>query len=176
MTTLKQKELIGELISKLSADEKLLYEPVINYLLGLDYLVTKRKKTAFTIEFEKYGRVILKLEHGTQHKTDPAPYLGFWLRFSASEKYSKVFQDAVNHRPKAWVERGREWEPKDCSCGLCKGKPRFYHYIREDGTSFDDCGGYTKRIPGITSGDVPEILRMIKEQDEHFHEMSAATP
>lgn len=47
----------------------------------------------------------------------------------------------------------------------------FYRYTREDGTSFDSCGGYTKHIPGITSGDVPEILKMIKEQDKYFEEM-----
>ena len=173
MLTLKQKELIDELISKLNADEKLLCEQVINYLLELGYTVKRRKEATFTIEFEKYGRVIVKLKHGKQYITDPAPHLTFWLRFSASDQYTKVFQDAVNHRSKAWIERGQEWQPRNCCCGLCKGKPRFYHYTREDGTTFDDCGGYTKRIPGVTSGDVPEILRMIKEQDEHFEEMLA---
>jgi len=144
---------------------------VINYLLELDYKAKRRKKSTFTIEFEKYGRVIVKLEYGKQYITDQAPHLSFWLRFSASDQYTKIFQDAVNHRPKAWIERGKEWQPGGCGCGLCKGKPRFYHYTREDGTSFDGCGGYTKRVPGVTSGDVPEILRMIKEQDAHFAEM-----
>ena len=171
MPTLNQKELIDELFSKLNEDEKLLCEPVANYLFELGYKVKRRKKAAFTVEFEKYGRVIVKLEHGKQYITDVTPRLSFWLRFSANDKYSKVFQDAVNHRSKAWIERGQEWQPRDCYCGLCKGKPRFYHYTREDGTSFDDCGGYTKRVPGVTPGDVPEILRMIKKQDEHFKEM-----
>lgn len=88
--------------------------------------------------------------------------------------YTKVFQDAVNHRCKAWVERGQQWQPMESACcAMCKGKPRFYHYTREDGTSFDGCGGYTKLVPGVTSKDVPEILRLIKEQDEYFNEMFA---
>lgn len=78
----------------------------------------------------------------------------------------------MNRRPEAWVKRDQYWRPMagDC-CGLCKGKPRFYHYIAEDGTQFDGCGGYTKQVAGVTSKDVPEILKMIKEQDAHFIEM-----
>ena len=171
MPTPKQTELINELMLKLNDDEKLLCTSVIDYLLELGYTAKKRKKSVFTIEFEKYGRIIAKMEHGVQYKTDPAPYLRFSLRFSACDHYSKVFQDAVNRRPRAWIERGQYWQPRECYCGVCKGKPRFYHYTRDDGTTFDDCGGYTKQVPGVTSGDVPEILRMIKEQDAHFHEM-----
>lgn len=172
MVILKQMNLINELMWKIDEDEKLLCKPVIDYLLELGYSVKKRKKSTFTIEFEKYGRVIAKLEHGKVYKTDSAPHLSFWLRFSASNQYTKVFQDAVNHRPEAWVKRGQYHQPKnfDC-CGLCKGKPKFYHYISEDGTQFDGCGGYTKRIHDAASKDVPDILRMIKEQDEHFKEM-----
>lgn len=147
---------------------------MINYLLELGYRVKKRKKATFSIEFKKYGRMIVKLEHGKQYITDSMPYFSFWLRFSASDEYSKVFQDAVNNRSKAWIKRDQYWQPKDDDCcELCKGKPRFYRYTREDGTSFEGCGGYTKRVHGVTLDDVPEILRMIKEQDEHFEEMFA---
>ena len=173
MAASKQVELIGELLSKLTDDEKLLCEPVIEYLLELGYTVKRRKKSTFTIEFEKYGHVIIKLEHGKKYITDPAAILHFWMRFSACDEYTQVFQDAVNRRAEAWIKRGQQWQPISKCCGGCRGKQRFYHYINEDGARFDGCGGYTKWVPGVTSKDVPEILRMIKEQDAHFTEMFA---
>ena len=91
----KQTELINELISKLNDDEKLLCEPVINYLLELGYKAKRRKKSTFIIEFEKYGRVIIKLEHGQTSVNEFVPHLMFWMRFSASDKYSQVFQEAL---------------------------------------------------------------------------------
>ena len=168
--TAKQTDLINEFISMLNDDEKLLCEPVIKYLTELGYTVKRRKKCTFMIEFEKYGRVISKLEYGKYNMADPSPHLMFWLRFSASDKYSKVFQDAVNRRPEAWIKRGQQWPQKFTCCKSCKNNPRFYHYTNEDGTQFDGCGGYTKWVPGLTSKDVPEILRMIEEQDIHFSE------
>jgi len=168
-------KLIDELMSKLNDDEKLVCGPVIDHLLELGYTVKKCKKSTFTIKFEKCGRAIVKLEHGKQYKTDLEPHLSFWLRFSASNQYPQKFQDAVDRRSPAWVKRGQHWQPQnpESCCGLCKGKPRFYHYTAEDGSMFESCGGYTKRVPGVTVEDVPEILRMIKVQDAHFAEMLA---
>ena len=170
--TSKQEGLVDEFMTKLNNNEMLLCKPIINYLLGLQYKVKKRKKSTFVIEFEKYGRIIVKLEHGKTNKTDPAPYLKFYLRFSASNKYTKLFQEAVNRRPEAWIKRNQYWQPKDHDCcGLCHGKPRFYHYISENGTRFDGCGGYTKWVPDVSLKNVPEILKMIREQDVHFQEI-----
>ena len=171
MATEKQLALINELMHKLNEDERLLCEPVINYLLELGYNVKKRKKSTFTIEFENYGRVIVKLEYGKMWMNEPVPHLMFWMRFSASDNYSQIFQDAVNRRPEAWIKRNQHWQPinaEQCKSCHCHGKPRFYHYTAEDGTKFDGCGGYTKYVPGATSKDIPEILQMIKEQDEYF--------
>ena len=125
------------------------------------------KKSTFVIKFDKCGRTIAKFEVGHDGK------LSFWLRFSASNQYSKTFQDAVNHRNKAWILRGQDWQPiniESC-CGLCKGIPQLYHYTRDDGTFFEECGGYAKRVHGVTYNDVPEILQMIKEQDNYFCKM-----
>lgn len=174
MSASKQAELINELMSMLNEDEKLLCEPVISYLTDLQYTAKQRKKSTFTIEFEKHGRVIVKLEYGKAAKADLLPHLIFWMRFSACDRYTKIFQDAVNQRPEAWIKRGEHWKPQEGGCcGTCRGKPRFYHYTNEEGTSFDNCGGFTKRVPGVTHEDVPDILRMIKVQDEHFIEMLA---
>ena len=97
----------------------------------------------------------------------------FWLRFSASEEYTQVFHDAVNRRSEAWVKRGQYWQPTTKCCAACRGIPRFYRHTADDGNSFDFCGGFTKYVPGVTSNDVPEILRMIKKQDEHFTDIFA---
>ena len=59
----------------------------------------------------------------------------------------------------------------ECCCGLCKGNPQLYHYTRDDGTSFEGCGGYAKHVHGVTYNNVPEILQMIKVQDNYFNEM-----
>ena len=167
MLTVKQTALVNELLSRLSCDEVLLCEPVIKKLLEIGYIPVRHKKSTFVIKFDKLGRTIAKLEVGHDSK------LSFWLRFSASSQYSKTFQDAVNHRNKAWILRGQDWQPIDIEscCGLCKGNPQLYHYVRNDGTSFEGCGGYTKHVHGVTYNDVPEILQMIKEQDNYFNEM-----
>ena len=169
MGTARQTELIDALLSQLHDEEKALCEPLIRYLLELGYTPKKHKKSTFAVEFEKNGRIIAKMEttgHGR---------LLVWLRFSASDTYSKVFHDAVKRRPEAWIKRNQEWvehDVKNC-CGLCKGWPRLYHHINDDGSRINRCGGYTIMIQGLAFADVPEALRLIKEQDEYFTELLA---
>ena len=167
----KQEELIGELMSMLDEDDKRLCEPVIAYLLELGYTPKKHKKSTFVVSFEKKGRLIVKLEYGKQYKADPAPFLTFWLRYSASDAYSEKFQEPViklmeAHKEKHGARMG-EFDPARC-CGLCKGKPHFYAHTWPDGTKDSWCGGFTMRFAHLTAEDVPEIKRHIKNQDEFY--------
>lgn len=164
MATAKQTELIGSLLGQMSDDESSLCKPIIQWLLDLGYTPGKHKKSTFVVAFEKHGRIIAKMEVNHQKK------LVFWLRFSACSHYSQVFQDAVKRRPDAWIKRNQEWVNHDISrcCGLCKGNPRFYHHINDDGSRIDRCGGYTLIVPGISHAHLPEILQLIKEQDDYF--------
>ena len=166
MGTSKEAELITELLSKLNDEDKLLCEPVINELLALDYIPKRHKKSNFVVKFEKYGRIIIKLEVGHDG------LLKFHMRYSACTAYPEIFIKSAMQRNAAWVKRGQYWDnhdPNHC-CGLCKGNPRLYHVVQDNGTEVDTCGGFTKHIQGVTYHDVPDILRMIKEQDKYFTE------
>ena len=169
----KQAELIGTLLSQLSEGEKRLCEPVIEYLLALGYIPKKHKKSTFVVSFEKKGRIIVKLEYGKQYQADPAPFLSFWLRYSASDDYSSIFQKPIidlmeTHKKKHGARMG-EFDIDRC-CGLCKDNPRLYTHVWPDGTKDSWCGGFTMRFSDLTFEDVPEILRHIKNQDAFFEE------
>ena len=91
----------------------------------------------------------------------------------ANGRYSKLFQNAVAKRPEAWIKRNQEYvnhNLKDC-CRNCKGKPRLYYFINDDGKEIVRCGGYTLPIPDVTHNDVSEILKLIKEQDNFFKDI-----
>jgi len=165
--TANQTELVHTLLAQMSGGESALCAPVIDGLLELGYVPKKHKKSAFAVEFEKHGRIIAKME------ISPEKGLIFWLRFSAGESYSQIFEDAVKRRPEAWVKRDQQWVSQDVSkcCGLCKGNPRFYHHINGEGVRIDRCGGYTLPVPGVTAADLPELLRLIGEQDDFFEKL-----
>lgn len=166
MVTSKQIDLVHQLLENLNDEDRLLCEPVINKLLELDYTPKKHKKSNFVIEFEKYGRVMIKLEVGHDG------LLKFHMRYSACTSYPEIFVKAARQRSAAWVKRGQYWDNHDLNhcCGLCKGNPRLYHVVQDNGTEVDTCGGFTKYIQGVTHHDVPDILRMIMEQDKYFVE------
>ena len=118
----KQAGLIGELMSLLNEDERRFCKPVIEYLIDLGYAPKKHKKSTFVVSFVKNGRIIVKLEYGKQYKADPAPFLAFWLRYSASDDYSPKFQKPIiklmeKHKEKHGVRMG-EFNTARC-CGLC---------------------------------------------------------
>lgn len=165
MQTTQQIMLVDTLISQLTNDEKKLCEPIINYLVELGYTPKKHKKSSFAIEFEKSGRIIAKMETGGNPK-----HLTFWLRFSACKDYSKIFEDAVARRPDAWIKRNQKHvnhNIENC-CNNCKGNPRFYHFINSNGDKIERCGGFTLPISGVTYNELPELLKLIKEQDAYF--------
>lgn len=61
MVTVKQKAMIDELLAKMKDDDSSFCKPVISNLLDLGYTPKKHKKSTFVIEFEKYGRIIVKM-------------------------------------------------------------------------------------------------------------------
>ena len=168
MPNKKQNELIECLMEKLNDNEKLFCESVINNLLELEYLPRKHRKSNFVVEFEKNGRIIVKIE--IKPLKDSGTSLLFWLRFSGCKKYPKKFREAAERRPEAWIKRNQYYKNHNIEkcCGLCKGSPRFYYINNDDHTKTIRCGGYTIQIPGITSDDISDTLKLIKEQDIYF--------
>ena len=163
---------IQSMIDQLNEEDRLFCRPVINRLLELGYTPKKHKKSTFTVSFEKNGRIISKMEVGRNQR------LIFWLRFSANEKYSPRFEEAVKRRPEAWIKRGQQYENHNVSncCGLCKGKPQLYHHIDSEGVRVERCGGYTIMVPGVSVQDVPETLRLIENQDRYFENLKIFIP
>ena len=93
------------------------------------------------------------------------------MRYSACKSYPKIFKEAAKIRNAAWVKRGQFFTNQnvnDC-CGLCNETPSLYHIIQDNGTEVKACGGYTKYVPKISIGDIPDVLQMIKEQDAYFN-------
>jgi len=171
MPTPKQTELISELLMKLKKEDKALCEPVINHLLTLGYVPKKHKKSTFVVAFEKKGHKIVKLEYGKWYKSDPTPFLTFWLRYSASDDFSLKFQEPIiklmkDHEEKNGKRMG-EFDTDKC-CGLCKGNPRLYTHTWPDESKDSWCGGFTMRFKDLTKEDVPEIVRHINNQDIFF--------
>ena len=165
MQTEKQAELIKTLVSYTHDDDRMLCESISKRLIELGYTPKKHKKSTFVVSFEKNGRLIAKMEIGGDPKC-----LTLFLRFSACEGYSQIFEDAVARRPESWVKRNQEYvsfKIEEC-CGNCKGKPRFYYFINDDGIKIDRCGGYTLPIPGVKSDNIPEIIELIEKQDEYL--------
>jgi len=172
----KQAELIDTLMSQLSEDEKTLCGAVIDYLLELGYMPKRHKKGTFVVAFEKKGRKIVKLEYGKHLKSDPTPFLTFWLRYSASDDLSPKFQEPIMKMSKAHEEkhgeRMGEFGERYQHCGKCKDDPRLYTYVWPDGTKDSWCGGYTlMSFRNLTTEDVSEIFRHIKNQDEYYNNL-----
>jgi len=169
MAVSKQLNILDELLLQLRDDDKQFCEPLIHLLLEIGYKPKRHKKSTFLIDFVKYSRVIVKFEIGHDGQ------LKFWMRYSACKSYPDVFKEAVKIRNTAWVKRGQFFTNQNIKgcCGLCNETPSFYHIIQDNGTEVNACGGYTKYIPDVTINDVPDILRMIKEQDIYFNETFA---
>ncbi|MCL1827364.1 MAG: hypothetical protein FWG20_04910, partial [Candidatus Cloacimonetes bacterium] len=164
-TTLKQKEIFAEFVKLLSETEANLCVPVIDYLLELGYTLhrTKEKK----IEFRKFGYNILKIEQHSVLYGKATPKLVVSFRFSACESYSKVFQEAISRKTVAMLKSGGEYKSLEKCCGFCK-VPRRYKYYDEHGNAIYRCGISVHDIRDLTIDDLPELLDLIKEQDEYF--------
>lgn len=163
MASGKQTGLIAEMSAKFG-DKWDTFKPITERLIEMGYKPARRKKSTYMVEFEKYGKIISKMELSNEF----GPL--FWFRFSGCKSYPPLFHQALRRRPVAWVKRGQDWQNHDKSkcCGLCRSEPRFYRHMNNSGEEIERCSGYTVAVPGVTVEDVPDILRMIDEQDEYF--------
>ncbi|MCL1827540.1 MAG: hypothetical protein FWG20_05795 [Candidatus Cloacimonetes bacterium] len=161
----KQKGTIAEFLKLLNEDDFDIYKPVLDYLLELGYLPHKTKEKK--LEFRKFGYTILKIvcESCVKRKTGTEVMISF--RFSACKEYSQVFQEAISKRTVAMIKRDEYYKSLEKCCGFCK-MPRLYKYLDEKGNTIYRCGLTTKDIWNITALHIPELLNLIKEQDEYF--------
>lgn len=157
----KKSNIAETFLSMLSADERLIYEPIIAHLLELGYRPQKQSVRGYVVSFKHtlHDRQIAKI--GIRGKK---PAVFFALRFSACAGYSQRFVDVVRDI----VLASDQYVVRCDTCRLCKGDRHMYTYELPNGEIASRCGAYAYEIPGVTLEDVDEIKRLIKEQHEYF--------
>ena len=98
---------------------------------------------------------------------DHSPY--FALRFSACKGYSQKIENIV----RAYIEKNPDRLFPHCEDGKCVfradgDRTPFYEYAYPDGEVKSFCGGFALVIPDITSDDIDEIKRLIREEHEYL--------
>ncbi|MCL2064152.1 MAG: hypothetical protein FWG98_07250 [Candidatus Cloacimonetes bacterium] len=167
MPTPKQKELINTFISQLSNDAKQIYEPVVEHLLKLGYVPKKvRENIAFT--HPVLNKYMVKM--GIKKGKHPVPFLA--LRFSACRDYSQRFADIVKSPISKYPHKIPGCLENKCSWCLGEPESHIYSYTFPDSETKYHCGAYVPEIPNISLDDVPEILKLITEQDKYFQKYS----
>lgn len=163
MKTKKQEELINEFLSKLGEELRPLYQEIILYLSEIGYHPYKQR--AYIIfKHDLHNKQMSKT--GIRVNKDKSPF--FALRFSACKGYSERFVEIV----KSAVSEDNFSEAKCMynGCDFCRGEAatRVYTYTLPDGEIRSHCGAVALEIPNITSDDLGEIRKLIREEHEYL--------
>jgi hypothetical protein len=91
------------------------------------------------------------------------------LKFYASKEYSHLFQEAVRMTIEEY-----DYKYTGCyKCGKCTDGLKGYVYTYNDGRTYFRCGGELISLPSISDKDVPEIIKLLERQHEHYLTMKA---
>lgn len=163
MKTKKQEELVASFLSMLGEDDRAVYRDLITYLSELGYNPNK-DKASIVFKHELHNKQMAKV--GIKNDSKQSPF--FALRFSACRDYSKRFADIVSDNIKK--RPARVARCVDNACGYCAGEPYTHVYTCKspDGVTKTHCGAYALEIPDISSGDVGEIKKLIKEEHDYL--------
>lgn len=164
MKTRRQEELVNSFLSLLGDEIRPLYQEIIMYLSELGY---NPKKEGLRISFKHdlHNKQMAKMGMARGKKSSPI----FMLRFSACGEYSQKFAEIVREAAVKYPDDARNCVTGGCD--YCAGEPdtHIYTYTFPDGERKYHCGSYALEIPDITSDDVEEIKKLIKE--EHVYLM-----
>ncbi|WFR59573.1 hypothetical protein QA584_10910 [Anaerocolumna sp. AGMB13025] len=163
------EEFILEFYEMISSEERLVYQPIIEALVELDYTPIRKRTKGFILSFNNlaHNRVIARL--GVREGTGKA---FFGLRFSSCIKYSDKFASVIRDR----ILSSNNRLAKCGDCGYCKGDKFVYTYTFPNGESKDACGAFVLDIPEVTISDVSEIRKLIAEQHEYFMKYALYVP
>lgn len=163
MKTKRQEELVTSYLAMLDDEIRLLYRDVIMYLSELGYNPSKEKSN-ISFKHDLHNKQIAKI--GVKKNKEQAPF--FALRFSACRDYSQRFYNIVAENITRYPTRTARCVNNDCN--FCGGEANTHVYtcILPDGESKTHCGAYAIEIPDITSGDIGEIKKLIKEEHEYL--------
>ena len=145
----------------ISAEEKLVYQPIINLLIKRGYTPMKKQTKGYILSFSNlsHNRVIARF--GVWEGGGNA---FFGLRFSSCTSYSHKFAQVVRDR----ILSSNNRLAKCGECGFCKGDKFVYTYTFPDGEMKAACGAFVLDIPDVTINDIDEIERLIDEQHTYF--------
>jgi len=157
----KQNKLIDIFLSMIDDDKKLIYSPILSYLIELGYKPQRQKTQDYVIAFKHtlHGKQIAKIGIHQKERT-----VFFALRFSACVKYSQKFSDVIRDM----VLSSNQFIPMCDICKLCKGDKHVYTHELPGGEKVSRCGAYAYEIPDITVEDISEIKRLLNEQHAYF--------
>ena len=161
----KWETFINEFYGMINSEEKLVYKPIIEELIKLDYTPLRKRTRGFILSFSNLAHNRVLARFGIREGSEKA---FFGLRFSSCTTYSDKFADAVRGR----ILSSNNRLAKCGTCGYCKGDKFVYIYTFPNGESKAACGTFVLEIPDVTLSDVHEIKRLINEQHEYFMKYS----
>ena len=166
MRTERQRALIEEFLSKLPPELSEVYRELILHLSKLGY-DPKKQRAAIVFNCARHNKQLVKT--GFDRRGEPF----FALRFSACKGYSQRFSDIVrdavcgeNYKEPNCVSKGEDF---------CKGPidQRLYTYELPTGEKRRHCGAKALAIPGLSKEDIPEIERLMEEEDRFLQKYEA---
>jgi len=157
----KWEEFINEFYGMISNEEKLVYQPIIDTLIELDYTPMKKRTKGFILSFNNLAHNRVLARFGVREGGGKA---FFGLRFSSCKDYSDKFANVIRDR----ILSSNNRLAKCGQCGYCKGDKFVYAFTFADGENKAACGAFVLEIPDIELSDVGEVKRLIKEQHEYF--------
>lgn len=163
MKTKRQKELIASFLSMLNDEKRLIYQDILMYLNELAYYPSKEKSN-ISFKHDLHNKQIAKI--GIKKNNEQSPF--FALRFSACKHCSQKFSDLVNENIIKYPSRTGRCINNGCNYCAGKADTHVYTYILPDGERKTHCGAYAIEIPNISSNEIEEIKRLIKEEHEYL--------
>ena len=156
--TKKMEEFINGIIEELPKEEQEVYKELTAFCLSLGLnpkKVNKKDTTAIDFMNTKKNYSILRFGLDSQGTI-------FGLRYYASEQYAEKFHQAIRE-----IIDSYKGEYVGCyNCGNCQGH---YIYHHPDGKEYVRCGFAMVPVQGITMEDVPEVKRLIENQNELYN-------
>ncbi len=170
--TKRQEALAEQFMSALNDEDRVLFGSLFGCLTELGY-VPQKERANLTFKHDKHHKQIAKM--GMKKGTDAVPAL--FLRFSACRGYSERFEAVVRDA----ILRSPSKAPRctEQACDFCRGDARthIYTHVFPDGERAH-CGAFALEIPNLTSGDLPEIKGLLREEHAYLlkHEAVSRTP
>ena len=164
MKTKKQEELINLFLSELGDEIRPLYQEIAVYLSELGYY-PRKQRSYIVFKHDLFSSQMAKM--GMTWTKDHTSY--FALRFSACKGYSRKFGGIVRD----FIDKNQGRLFPHCEDGKCVfradgDRTPFYEYTYPGGEVESFCGSFALVIPDITSDDLEEIKRLIREEHEYL--------